>query len=177
MTTPEGVAATNAPRYGFALIADTLAGRPIITHGGGIHGFITGNAWVPSAQLSVTVLTNSGSARAEQLLEQLVRAALGMPLEQAARVLPIAADELRRYVGVFGLVLPNGVHDFTIAEAGDHLTAQLMGQEAIPLLHYGNHTFGANFDPLLRLVFSLEGGKATKVTLLQGGGRFEGVRK
>ncbi|MEP7327075.1 MAG: serine hydrolase domain-containing protein [Gemmatimonadota bacterium] len=177
MTTPEGVAATNTPRYGFALIADTLAGRPIITHGGGIHGFITGNAWVPSAQLSVTVLTNSGSARAEQLLEQLVRAAQGMPLEQQARVVPIAADQLRRYVGVFALVLPNGAHDFTIAEAGDHLTAQLAGQEAIPLLHYGDHTFGASFDPSLRLFFTLDGGQATRVTLLQGGGHFEGVRK
>jgi CubicO group peptidase (beta-lactamase class C family) len=82
MTTPEGAAAGGALAYGFGLGRDTIAGRPFITHGGGIHGFITGNAWVPSAELSVTVLTNSGSAPAGDLLKQLIRAALGAPLDQ-----------------------------------------------------------------------------------------------
>jgi len=44
-------------------------------------------------------------------------------------------------------------------------------------LLYGNDTFGMRFDPALRLIFEVEGGRATKVVLLQGGGRFEGVRK
>ena len=82
MTTPEGAAAGGELAYGFGLGRDTIAGKPVITHGGGIHGFITGNAWVPSAELSVTVLTNSGSAPAGDLLKQLIRAALGVPLEQ-----------------------------------------------------------------------------------------------
>jgi D-alanyl-D-alanine carboxypeptidase len=177
MTTPEGAADSSSPRYGFGLIPDTLAGRPMITHGGGIPGFITANAWVPSAQLSITVLTNSGGARADVLMKQLVRAALGVPLELPPTVIPLAAVERRRYVGVYALALADGVHDFTIAEEGDHLTAQQAGQEAIPILHYGNHTFGAGFDPSVRLIFTIEGGRATKLTLVQRGGRFEGARK
>lgn len=177
LTTPEGVAATAQMHYGFGLIADTIAGRPFITHGGGIHGFITGNAWVPEAQLSVTVLTNSGSAPAGELLKQVVRAALGVPLEQPARAMALPAENRKRYVGVYALALPNGARDFTIAEAGDHLTAQLAGQQAIPLLFYGNDTFGASFDPHLRLVFTVQGTGASKVVLYQGGGEFEGIRK
>lgn len=177
MTTPEGAADKSSPRYGFGLIPDTLAGRPIITHGGGIHGFITGNAWVPSVQLSVTVLTNSGSAHADDLLAQLVRAALGVPLSQPPKTVPLARAERTRYAGIYSLALPEGARDFTIAEQGDGLTGQLSGQGAIPLIYYGNHTFGASFDPSLRLIFTIEADRATKLMLLQGGGQFEGTRK
>lgn len=88
MTTAEG-AATKGPRqYGFGLQMDSVAGRAAISHGGGIHGFITANTWVPSAELSVTVLTNSGSAKSGILLRQLANAALGMPLEPAKPLVP-----------------------------------------------------------------------------------------
>lgn len=36
--------------------------------------------------------------------------------------------------------------------------------------------FGVAFDPELRFTFTLEAGKATKVTLLQGGATVEGPR-
>jgi CubicO group peptidase (beta-lactamase class C family) len=175
MTTPEGAAA--APRYGFGLSRDTIAGRPMITHGGGINGFATGNAWIPSAELSITVLANSGSAHSDELLKQLARAALGAPLEQPPKVLPLAAASRSRYVGVYALALPNGPRDLTVAEEGDNLTAQLAGQSAIPLLYLGNDTFGVGFDRALRFIFTMDGARAAKITLLQGGGRFEGPRK
>ena len=177
MTTPEGAAAHNAFPYGFGLGRDTIGGQPVITHGGGIHGFITGNVWVPSAELSVTVLTNSGGAPADELVKQLVRAALGAPLKQRPAEVPLAAAERARYVGVYALELPNGARDFTVAIEGDHLTGQLAGQQALPMLHFGNHVFGAEFDPNLRLVFTVDGDKASKVTLQQGGGTFPGLRR
>jgi len=178
MTTPEGAAA--ASHYGFGLVSDTIAGRRIIAHNGGINGFSTGNAWVPSAELSITVLANSGSARSDELVNQLARAALGVPLAKPPKFVEFtAADRARfpRYVGVYALALPTGPRDLTIADAGDHLTAQLAGQPAIPILYIDNDTFGVGFDPNLRFIFTITGSRATKVTLLQGGQRFEGPRK
>ncbi|MFL5542034.1 MAG: serine hydrolase [Longimicrobiaceae bacterium] len=175
MTTPEGAAAER--RYGFGLGRDTVAGREMITHNGGIHGFISSNAWVPGADLSVTVLTNSGAARAGDLLRQVARAALGTPLEVRPTAVPLAAADRARYAGVYALALPGGARDFTVAEQGDQLTGQLAGQRPVALLHYGNHTFGATFDPSLRVIFTVEGGRATRMTLLQGGERIEGTRK
>ena len=177
MTTPEGAAARGPLHYGFGLASDTIGGRPMITHGGGIHGFISANVWVPSAELSVTVLTNSGSAPAGPLQRQLTLAALDMPLDKPAKTVPLAAADRLKYVGVYALALPGGPRDFTIAEQGDQLTAQLAGQGANPMLYYGDDTFGMSFDPALRMIFTVEGGRATKMVLLQGGGRFEGVRK
>jgi CubicO group peptidase (beta-lactamase class C family) len=177
MTTPEGAAAAGSRKYGFGLGVDTLGGRRVISHGGGIHGFITANAWIPDAELSITVLTNSGVARADDLLNQLARAALGIPLVVPAAVVPLPAADRARYVGVYALPLPGGARDFTVAVGGDGITGQLAGQEPLPLLHYGNHTFGASFDPALRLIFTVEGGRATSMTLVQNGGRFVGPRK
>jgi len=88
MTTAEGAARRGARQYGFGLQVDSIAGRKAISHGGGIHGFITANTWVPSAELSVTVLTNSGSAKSGELLRQLARAALGAPLEEPKPLVP-----------------------------------------------------------------------------------------
>ncbi|MEA2762924.1 MAG: hypothetical protein QOD47_2208 [Gemmatimonadaceae bacterium] len=175
MTTPEGAAANSS--YGFGLAQDTAAGRLMIVHGGGINGFASGNAWVPSAELSITVLANASSARSDDLVKQLARAALGAPLEQPLQVVPLAAGDRQRFVGVYTLALPNGPRDLTVAVQGDQLTAQLTGQGPIQLLYLGDNTFGVGFDRNLRLIFTIQGERATKVTLVQGGGRFEGPRK
>jgi len=176
MTTPEGAAAKS--RYGFGLSLDSIGGRSVIAHGGGINGFTTGNLWVPSAELSVTVLANSGSARSDDLVKQLARAALGAPLLQPLKALPLAAKDRSRYVGVYALAFTSGSRDLTVAEQGDHLTAQLAGQGgAFPLLYLGQDTFGVGFDRELRFIFTTDGTRATKVALLQRGERTEGLRK
>jgi CubicO group peptidase (beta-lactamase class C family) len=177
MTTPEGAAAAGERRYGFGLQRDSVGGQPAISHGGGINGFITANTWVPSAELSITVLTNSGSARSSDLLRQLGRAALGVPLDRPPPTVPLAATDRRRYVGVYALDFAGTVREFTVAEAGDQLTGQMTGQGANQIRHLGNHTFGVSFDPAVRLVFTVDGDRATKMTLVQGGRRIEGARK
>jgi CubicO group peptidase (beta-lactamase class C family) len=177
MITPTGPAATSELKYGFGLGVDSIAGRVMISHGGGIHGFITGNVWIPSAELSITVLTNSGSAPAGVLLRQLARAALGVPLDRPPVAIPLPASARAQYAGVYALDVGGTLRDLTIAIDGDHLTVQLAGQGANPLIYFGNHTFGANFDKSFRLTFTVDGGRATKVATLQGGRRLEGVRK
>jgi uncharacterized protein with FMN-binding domain len=54
--------------------------------------------------------------------------------------------------------------------------AQAQGQDANEIRYLGNYTFGTAFDPALRITFTIEGGRATKVTLLQGGNTMEGPR-
>ena len=175
MTTPEGAALRS--KYGFGLTRDTLGGQVMIAHGGGIPGFITSNAWFPHAELSVTVLANSGSARSDLLMAQLARLALGVPLVRPPARVAITAADRARYVGVYALKLGDTVHDFTISERDAELVSQLAGQGPIPLIPFGNHTFGASFDPSVRIVFTIDNGAATKVTLTQGGRSSDGVRK
>ncbi|MFI5230838.1 MAG: serine hydrolase domain-containing protein, partial [Gemmatimonadales bacterium] len=175
MTTPAGAAA--AVHYGFGIGVDSIAGHAVITHNGGIHGFSSANMWVPSAQLSVTVLSNGNDALVGTLAKQIVRAALGLPFEQPPKAVALTAADRAKYLGIYALVLPDGPHDFTIAAQGEGLTAQLVGQGANPIRYLGNDTFGVDFDPKLRITFSVENGRATKLTLLQNGATFLGSRK
>jgi D-alanyl-D-alanine carboxypeptidase len=82
MTTPEGAATETG--YGFGLGRGAIEGHTMIMHGGGINGFRSSNAWFPDAELSVSVIINSGAANPGSLMMTLARAALGLPLEAAA---------------------------------------------------------------------------------------------
>jgi hypothetical protein len=175
MTTPTGAA---APRhYGFGLMQDTLAGQRVIRHSGGINGFISDNAWFPGVQMSVTVLTNSGSARANDLLNQVARAALGVPLVRPPKRVALSVAELERYAGTYAMMLPGGAKDFRFFVKDGQLFGQLEGQAANPVIPYGNNTFGVAFDPNLRIVFTMAGDRATRATLRQGGATVTGERK
>lgn len=175
MTTPEGAALRS--KYGFGLTRDTLGGQVMISHGGGINGFITANAWFPAAELSVTVLANSGSARSDLLMAQLARLALGVPLVRPPARVAITAADRAQYVGVYALKIGDTARDFTVSEHDGELVSQLAGQGPIPLIPYGNHTFGASFDPSVRIVFTVVNGAAAKLTLMQGGRSSDGLRK
>jgi CubicO group peptidase (beta-lactamase class C family) len=86
MTTPTGVAAKGPPRYALGLVADSLAGRAMLTHGGQVHGFRAANAWFPAESLSVTVLANSMNSAPDALMRTLARIALtGRATETAAK--------------------------------------------------------------------------------------------
>ncbi|HRP08370.1 MAG TPA: serine hydrolase domain-containing protein, partial [Gemmatimonadales bacterium] len=173
MITPAGAAVSS--RYGFGLALDTLAGRTIVTHGGGINGFASGNAWEPESQLSVTVLTNTDAESPDELLKQLVRVALGQPLLTRPPVVPLAASDRDSYVGTYLMEMPGQIVEFVVAAAGTGLTGRFGPQRPIPMVHYGNHVFGADFDPTLRLIFTMDGGRAARMTLRQRGASFEGA--
>ena len=175
MITPTGAA--EASHYGFGLGRDTIGAYTRIAHGGGINGFLCENLWIPEVELSLTVLTNGDGEAPGQLTAQLTRTALGLPLVQPLKPVAIASAALARYVGTYALALPGGPRDFTISLTSPTLSAQLAGQGPIPLIHYGDHTFGADFDPGMRVVFTVTGDKATKLTLKQGGGTMEAPRK
>ena len=168
MTTPTGAA---APRhYGFGLISDSLAGHRIITHGGGINGFSTVNAWFPDDSLSITILPNAEGARPDRLLNSVARVALGVPLEQPPQPVTLSAAELARYVGQYSLQLPNGAAlPMRVWVDGNRLLSQATGQGPIVLIPYGHDVFGADFDSSVRLTFTVVGDHASKFTLLQGG--------
>jgi len=99
------------------------------------------------------------------------------PAAPAAKPVALSAAERARYTGVYALMLPSGPRDFTVAEDSAHLTGQLAGQVAFPMIYLGNDTFGVSFDPNLRITFTVEKERAVKMTLDQNGGHFEGARK
>ncbi len=80
MTTPEGSA--NLNHYGFGLVRSAIGAHIEIAHGGGIHGFITSNAYFPTDSLSITVLANASPSNPDALLGNVARVVFGMPVER-----------------------------------------------------------------------------------------------
>ena len=100
------------------------------------------------------------------------------PAEEAAAVrdLPLTAEEMARYEGTYTLRMGERTLDVRIFAQGGRLMSQAAGQGAFGLRNQGDHVFIADFDNAVRLVFTMENGRATGVTLHQGGREIPGTR-
>jgi hypothetical protein len=67
--------------------------------------------------------------------------------------------------------------DLRVFAQDGRLMAQATGQGAFALRHQGEHVFIPAFDDDVRLVFTMENGRATSTTLHQGGSVVTGARK
>lgn len=177
MTAPEGAAKGRG--YGYGLSVDTLGGRSRVQHGGGINGFNSMLAYYPADTLSIAVLVNTNGPWADRIANNIARAALGVPLVSTPAKLvdlPTTAEERARFAGTYRLVLANGrTLNLRVFERDGKLITQADGQGETPLRYQGNSTFGASFDPSMRLTFA-PGNPTPKVTLMQGGGTIDGPR-
>jgi CubicO group peptidase (beta-lactamase class C family) len=169
--------------YGFGLVPGVLDAHKTVSHTGGIPGFATAAAYVADDSLSIVVFTNFDRESPQRLVQNLLRLAYGDTLV-AGRVVPARAAattlspaDRDAIVGSYTLQLPGGQSlPIKFFVDGTRLMAQAQGQAANEIHYLGNYAFGVAFDPALRFTFTIEAGKATKVTLLQGGATIEGPR-
>ena len=169
--------------YGFGLVPGMLDGHKTVSHTGGIPGFATAAAYVADDSLSVVVFTNYDRESPQRLVQNLLRVAYGDSLV-AARAVPargtapaLSPSDRDAIVGTYTLQLPSGQPlPIKFFVDGTRLMSQAQGQAAIEIHYLGNYAFGVAFDPALRFTFTIDAGKATKVTLLQGGATIEGPR-
>ncbi|HEX3919463.1 MAG TPA: serine hydrolase domain-containing protein [Caulobacteraceae bacterium] len=91
----------SAISYGLGLARRPYRGRPVISHGGGINGFLTHLAHYPDEDLSVVVLSNLSSFEIERATYSLVRRALGLA-DVVRTPATLDAAQLGRAAGVYG---------------------------------------------------------------------------
>lgn len=176
MTTPTPLASGDTAPYGFGLALDELEGHRKIAHGGGIQGFTSYLSHYPDDALTVAVLTNAGSGGPGQVEEILARTALGLELPSVVD-LPLDADDSARYEGTYLLSLGEQTLELRVFVDDGRLMAQAEGQGANRLRYQGDHEFVPTFDDNVRLVFTVENGRAASVTLHQGGAVVTGERQ
>src|SRR5688572_5836449 len=191
MTTADSLNSGRKINYGFGLVPGVFNGHKTVSHTGGIPGFATAAAYVPDDSLSVVVFTNYDAESPQTLVQNLLRVAYGVaPVARggaatqaagAPRAQPAApslsAADRDAIVGNYTLQVPGGQSlPLKFFLDGTRLMAQAQGQEASELRYLGNYVFGVAFDPAVRFTFTMDGGKATKVTLLQSGTTIEGPR-
>lgn len=100
-----------------------------------------------------------------------------MPPQPEVLDQPVTAEDIARYEGVYLLVIGERTLELRIFPQDGRLVSQAAGQRVAPLRYQGEHVFVPDFDDSVRLVFTVEGDRATSVTLHQGGGVFQGDRQ
>ena len=85
-------------------------------------------------------------------------------------VVPISADERRKFVGDYDVSVPDGqIMGVRIFVEEGQLMIAPEEQEKTPMRYLGNNVFGLDFDPTLRLTFDVVNGKVTGGKLVQRG--------
>jgi CubicO group peptidase (beta-lactamase class C family) len=183
MSTADSLNSGRKINYGFGLVPGMFNGHKTISHTGGINGFATAATYVPDDTLSIVVFSNFDSESPQTLVQNLLRVAYGeAPVGRSPAATQAASPSLSTadrdaIVGNYALQLPGGQQlPIKFFLDGTRLMAQAQGQEANEMRYLGNYEFGVAFDPALRFTFTIDAGKATKVTLLQGGAKVEGPR-
>ena len=122
--------------YGMGVIIRNEGGLKVVTHDGGIEGFNTNLIYVPDKRICVVVLANVNGSVPAQMGPQLLDVVLGKPVILASerKPVPIAKEELAKFVGVYDLA---PTFSLTVAQAADGLTVQGTGQPAFPIMYQG----------------------------------------
>lgn len=137
MITPEGVA--QPARYGFGIAAVTLRGQPMLSHGGGIHGFVSMLNYLPRTQTTVVILRNTdGPGFSMDLVSRKLAAfAIGEPFTDP-RPVAVPADQLKPLEGVYAR---EGQPTRTLRVKDGVLHNQRSGGSSVALVPLGNDRF------------------------------------
>ena len=126
--------------YGFGWGTDTLFGKKVVGHGGGISGFNTNISRVPSDDIVVILLSNMNVAGLEKISNSLLALLYNKPYEIPKPKTEVEPDEsvLKEYVGEYELA-PGFILKITLV--GKRLKVQATGQPAYDLFAESNNNF------------------------------------
>jgi CubicO group peptidase (beta-lactamase class C family) len=119
-------------KYGYGWAIDSLYGRLITTHGGGIHGYTSDILRFPADELVIIVFDNGASNVLSNISKSLAAIVLNQRYEVPVAKKEITVDPaiLKQYVGEYQLV-PNFSITISLGENG--LKGQATGQPAFDL--------------------------------------------
>ena len=161
--------------YGFGLGVDTLGSHRVVSHGGGINGFVSDLRHYPDDSLVIAVLANTAPAPANEVGASIARLVLGVPAPapQPPKDLPMSAADRAPFIGDYLLTLTDGNRRrIRVVAQGDSLFVEGFGQQNVRLRWQGDNVF---LGPG-RLQFDVTGGKATGFVFGGGARTREAVR-
>lgn len=151
MITPVGKAMGS--NYGFGMVHEKLRGEDMLQHYGDIHGFGSYLLYLPQEDITVAALYNAdsglpGGMGPEMLSRLLAAKAIGKPYPER-KAIPVAADALRAYEGVYR-INPESAHVLRVVDG--KLTSQRTGSQPYTLIPVARDVFLFK-EGLSRMVF------------------------
>jgi CubicO group peptidase (beta-lactamase class C family) len=162
--------------YAFGLTVHTVNGHKVIDHNGGIEGFSTMLAYYPEDKLTLVALSNMAPAPSGEIVSQLTLLAQGgnVTLQSERKEITVDPAVLARYVGAYRMAAGG---DMLITIDGSQLNSQLTGQGVVPIFPQSETMFFPKVvNAQIEFPATPTGGKASQLTLHQGGRDMVGTR-
>lgn len=148
--------------YGYGWAVADFQGTRVITHAGGINGFLTDGMRLPDDHVYAILLTNAGKPFPDLLAYKLAALAAGRPYQDPEPV-EVAPEVLQRYPAVYKISAMN--YEFPVEYQEGRLTAQIPMTPNTELNPLSETKFFIS-DSAYRLTFQLgEQGEVTGVTV------------
>jgi CubicO group peptidase (beta-lactamase class C family) len=167
MWRPYTLADGKPSRYGYGFATSTMRSRPVVEHGGGIHGFSTYALRMPEDRVYVAVLSNSDSPKTDPgaVAKRLAALAIGKPFPDPVAV-TLAPAVLDRYAGVYEF---SGGLRRTISVEGARIYSQRAGGQRLEIRPRSETEFFFD-DSLSEIRFERDAaGRAAIMLLYQNG--------
>lgn len=118
-------------KYGYGFGIDSIYGQRRISHGGGIHGFVSNLTYIPEEKVNVVILSNK-SYDVGSVSSDLLAILYNKPYKQSQETKEIKVDSvvLNKYVGEYELA---PTFKITVTQVNGALKAQATGQPQFDL--------------------------------------------
>lgn len=166
LVTPQPLTDGTPIRYAMGLVVDDTGGRRVITHGGGINGFLSDGRYYPDADLTVIVLQNTAGPRGPAALSQALADLVLGPAPVPATT-PYAGD-LDDLLGDYAGPARGQALTLHVTRDGDQLVFTPEGaRQGLRPAHWEGTTWG---EGMTRATFVRREGRVVELHLDQGGG-------
>jgi D-alanyl-D-alanine carboxypeptidase len=150
--------------YGFGWNVGKFEGQRMVSHGGGIPGFMCMMYFLPEKKMTVAVLSNGAALSAEDVAQRVLMAAFGNA--DGYKRITVPAESLAKLEGVYQI---DATSKRVVKVEGDHLVTIRDGGAAFKAYPIGENEFAYEHNNN-RLRFELDGqGKVARMQLLTWG--------
>ncbi len=155
-------------KYGYGWLIDSVEGRRITAHNGGIFGFNSSLVRVETDDICIIFLNNTGNPKLDDISKNILNILYNKPyqLPETKKAIEVSVEVLQKYVGVYE-VMPQFKITVTVEEG--KLIAQATGQPKFELFaQKENYFFLKAVEAEVDFISNAKG-EVEKLILYQGG--------
>ena len=162
-------------KYAFGWQIDTVFGKPVAEHGGGIFGYTSMIKRFPKDDVVIIVLSNNSSPKSQELANNLAALVFQQPVEWPKKkiFMQVPEEKLKAYTGDYE-IMPNFV--ITISLENGKLMGQPTGQGKTELLAENENKFYVEAADADVSFVKDASGKVIALKLTQAGRTMEGKK-
>ena len=157
-------------KYGYGWLIDSIAGKRMVSHGGGIHGFSSNFSRVPEDDICIILLSNSSSPVLNEITNSIYAILYNKPYEipKERKSIDVPEEKLKEYTGEYEI---NPSLNLKISIKDGQLLAEPTGQRSSIIYAERDDYFFVK-DPDVQLQFTRNiKNEIDGFILFQGGGQ------